>query len=114
MSKLLREELHRYRAKTLELISTMKNESYDKLEKLLLEREQIITAISNLQYSEEEFINNAEALDIVQHEVELAKLMDKKRGELLDKIDGLKESQQAARCYFNAAPGSSLYFNKKV
>lgn len=106
----LDECLEKYKNITLELIDRTK--SGEKLEKLINERENLIKELGNIGFSKEEFKKKLEALNIIELDKELQKLVNEEKIKIKNQIDNLKKARILRNGYNNSHETLSFFSAK--
>lgn len=114
MMERLNEVLLQYKNLTLEIISCLESESYDNLEGLLNNRQNLIDIINTMDYSRDEFKTVCEDIGLQALQKKLDNLYYQK---LKSAREGLKRAisgRQAYQSYGKTSQVDSIYFNKKI
>ncbi|MEA4826421.1 MAG: flagellar protein FliT [Clostridium sp.] len=114
MVEILKCQLKDFKEVTLKLIEKVENDEFEKLDELLEKRQEIIVRIDKLQYSQEEFRNIAESIDILPLQKKLLDLMNIKKIKLRNEMDKILEIKNANRSYQSRNSLDSVYFSKKI
>lgn len=110
----LKKQLETYNTDTLELIESLEKEDYDALEGILNKRQQTIDSISKLDYTEQEFSEIVEELQILVSQKKLSELMLKKRESVREEINKISNAKNASNMYNKGIYSSSRVFNKII
>ena len=110
----LKKQLETYNVDTLRLIESLEKEDYDALEGILNKRQQTIDSISKLDYTEQEFSEIAEELQILVSQKKLSELMLKKRESVREEINKISNAKNARNMYNKGIYSSSRMFNKII
>jgi hypothetical protein len=108
------EELGRYRNLSLRLIEELQRENYDVLDKLLIERQEIIDRCILINYPKEKFQELMDELGLQSLDIEIKELMASKRDEVKGMINKLADQRNAHKSYNSKFSVDSIYFNKKL
>lgn len=114
MVEILKCQLEDFKEVTLKLIEKVENDEFEKLDELLEKRQEIIVRIDKLQYSQEEFRNIAESIDILPLQKKLLDLMNIKKIKLRNEMDKISEIKNANKSYQSKSSLDSVYFSKKI
>lgn len=111
---LLKENLMEFKALTEKLINAVNNDLSEEVDRLFIDRQVIINNIGKLQYSKDEFTIICSELDITNVSKELDELVLKRREELKEKMNSLKEGNIANKSYANSANIKRSFFSAKI
>lgn len=111
---LLKENLMEFKAITEKLINVVDNELSEEIDRLFIDRQVIINNIEKLKYSKDEFTIICSELDITDVSKALDELVLKKREELKEKMNSLKERNIANKSYANSANIKRSFFSTKI
>jgi hypothetical protein len=112
--QLLRESLISFRAVTEQLINAINNDLPEELDRLFINRQALINSMEKLQYSKEEFTIVCNELDIFSASKTLEETMIKRRDELKEKMNGLRERTIANKSYANSSNIKKNFFSTKI
>lgn len=110
----LAQALEMYVGMTKNLIEALKNGDYDNLKYLTDEREKTIEYIKTLKYSNTEFKEICDRLQVVECQQLLDITAAQKRIELKKNMDGFLRARNASNSYSKSAYQTNGVFNKKV
>ncbi|KPU44666.1 hypothetical protein OXPF_17520 [Oxobacter pfennigii] len=110
----LKEALETYTGVTKTLIAALDNGDYDNLDRLILEREQVIEHVKTISCTKEEFKNICNELETEKYQRILDEMTDLKKMELKKEMDSFKRAANANKNYNNSAYGSYDFLNKKI
>lgn len=110
----LKKQLETYNADTLKLIESLEKEDFDALEGLLNKRQQTIDRISKLDYTEQEFSETAEELQILVYQKKLSEIMLKRRESVRKEINKISNAKNASNMYNKGIYSNSRIFNKTI
>lgn len=96
----LDECLEKYKNITLELVGKTKHG--ENLEQLINERSNVIKAIGNINFSNEEFKKKLEKLNILELDKELQKLLNEEKVKTKKQIDHIKQARILRKSYNNS------------
>lgn len=114
MNKLLEESLIEFKNVTLNLINALESDDFDEIESLIEKRQNIISALENTNYTEEEFRHIASSINLLTLQKKVLDLMNAKKVELRNEMDKLSEVKIANKSYNSKFAVDSVYFNKKI
>lgn len=106
----LEECLEKYKNLTLELIDKTKHG--EDLKSFINERENIIKELGNIDFSKEEFKKKLDALNIMELDKELQKLVVEEKIKTKEQIDNLKKARIIRKNYSNSY-GNLNFFSGK-
>ena len=109
----LYDKLDRYKGLTIKLIDCMQKDSLDNLEELINERQDIIEAINNLKYNQEEFISYCENIELLSYENSLSKAFIERHSEIKNELKKISNSRTVKRNYEHNSYVDSIYLNRK-
>lgn len=107
----LREYLEEYRALTLDLMDEVQKDG--QISHLINKREDIINAISNLNFDKEEIKNIGNSLKLAKLEEDLQIIYKKEKVKVKKKIENIKRARQINTNY-NNIENISRVFNKTI
>lgn len=113
MDKKLKSYLEYFKECTIEMIEDLERDDLDNFEVALNNRQQIIEKINDVNFSQSEFKEICEQLDIITLNNELNKRTKEEKDKLQQKMLRLKKSQSANTVYHSNINKSNI-FSKKV
>jgi hypothetical protein len=110
----LKQKMQEFKAITEELIESVNKDRDEELDRLFVSRQEIINMIEGLKYNKNDFKAVCEELNIVRLSQELEEVVSKKRMEMREKMNSLKEQRTANRSYIQNSNMIRSVFNKKI
>jgi hypothetical protein len=109
----LKDELENYRRITRNLLEALGEESYDTLDILLSERQNVINSINDISYTKDEFQGICSEFEIVLLEDKLTQEMHKRRKEVKAAIEKFSKHKSVNKSYNNRFNVDAIYINKE-
>ena len=109
----LNENLIKYKNITLNIIQTVKDDKYEKLDELFNKRQLILDNINKLDYSKEELKMYYVQCEIEKSEKILTCEIKARKQNLLEKIK-VNNKRQAAVVGYNKLSTNSVFLSKKI
>jgi hypothetical protein len=110
----LTQKLLQFKEVTIELIKTLKQDEINKLDALLDSRQTLIENMEKLQYTNEEFANICNELDILNIQHELLELMKEKKEDTKQELNKIQTTKNANSNYNKSFYASSGIFDKQI
>jgi hypothetical protein len=110
----LKQKMQEFKAVTEELIEAVNRDRDEELDRLFVRRQEIINWVEGLKYNKNDFKAVCEELNIVKLSQELEDVVAKKRMEMREKMNSLKEQRTANRSYIQNSNMIRSVFNKKI
>lgn len=114
MKNFLEDCLIKFNSISVQLVDCLKNEEFERLEKLLDDRRQVIEHIQAISYKQEEFSEIALSLGILDTEREVTSLLSLKKHEVREQMNKVSTVKKANNNYQRNFHTDSLFFNKKI
>ena len=112
--KELTQKLVQFKQMTIELISALQKDEFNKLEDLLNSRQMIIDKMEELNYTTEGFTNICNELNILDVQRELLELMQVKKDNTKEELIKTQITRNANNNYNKSFYNSVEMFNKKI
>lgn len=108
--------ISKFREKTLEILNCFNEESYEKLDGLFLDRENIIKIFKENPklYTKEKITEELENTDIMELDIKIKQLMVKNMKDIKEKLQNINKDKFIRDKYYTGFSGNSLFFNKKI
>lgn len=110
----LKNFLREYKYISDNIIEALTTESFDSLEGLFMERQQIIQTIEKLSFFKEEFKAISVEFSLEEIERDIENLINDKKAKIRLIVENLNKSKRANTTYNKNSQVDSLYFNKKI
>lgn len=110
----LKNAMHGYMKLTQEIDTSLENDDYDKLDELLDKREDIISNVNTLKYSNEEFKNVYEEIGLAAIEEKLKNTFTRKHAELKSNLNAVTKGRNVNKIYSKKFDVDAIFFNKKL
>ena len=106
----------KFREKTIDMLKCFENEDYDKLQRLLIERQEIINLFEENSefYNKNEIADELKKTDIMELDTKINELMHQNMSVIKEKLQIINSDSLIRKKYDNGFSGNSLFLNKKI
>lgn len=110
----IKEYLEKFKDITLQLMDKVKKDDFDTVDMLMEERQKIIDNIDHMEFSQDEFVNIAKELNIIEYDKELEKVINEKKAKIKEEMRRLSTNRNANTNYNKKFYSSSTIFTKTI
>ncbi|MBC2398419.1 flagellar protein FliT [Clostridium tetanomorphum] len=111
---MIKKHLEKFKDITLQLIDKVKEDDFDSVDMLMEERQKIIDDIDSVEFSQDEFVNIAKELSVIECDKELEKVIIEKKAKIKEEMGKIITNRNANTSYNKKFYSNSTIFSKKI
>ncbi|MBP1865261.1 hypothetical protein BD780_002409 [Clostridium tetanomorphum] len=111
---MIKKHLENFKDITLQLIDKVKEDDFDSVDMLMEERQKIIDNMDSVEFSQDEFVNIAKELNIIEYDKELEKVIIEKKAKIKEEMGKIITNRNANTSYNKKFYSNSTIFSKKI